>query len=277
MQKTQLKEKLLNTGIIIDNEWLDKYVNIIVDKSIEKHIKFHSQAHHIIPKCYFRFTNRTVDNSASNKVELMFIDHALAHLYLANCTNDMQFKHRNMKAVDHVLGNVNFKTLEAYDIEKELIENSELYQSTYASTREYWSLNCNLRDSSKWSARMWKAVKTNGKKNKGKRYVIKGGVCRTARNEEEFTRLLQDGWVAGNSHKGSVTLHRGSEQTVCVQLSKLDTYFDDYWVRGIRPRGNMIKNWYVIVKDNHREYVSLNYLDDMLQLGWTLERSPDSD
>ena len=276
MQKTQLKEKLLNTGIIIDNEWLDKYVNIIIDKSLEKHIKFHSQAHHIIPKCYFRFANRTVDNSASNKVELMFIDHALAHLYLANCTNDMQFKHRNMKAVDHVLGNVNFKTLEAYDIEKELIENSELYQSTYASTREYWSLNCNFKDSSKWSARMLETARTNGKKNKGKRYVIKDGVCRTAKDEEEFIRLLQDGWVAGNSNIGSVTLHRGSEQTICTQLSKLDTYFDDYWVRGIRPRGNMTKNRYIIVKDNHREYVSLNYLDDMLQLGWTLERSPNN-
>lgn len=29
----------------------------------------------------------------------------------------------------------------------------------------------------------------------------------------------------------------------------------------------MTKNRYIIVKDNHREYVSLNYLDDMLQLG----------
>ena len=40
---------------------------------------------------------------------------------------------------------------------------------------------------------MRETARTNGKKNKGKRYVRKGGVCRAARDEEEFVKLLQDG------------------------------------------------------------------------------------
>ena len=66
----ELKEKLLLTNCFNDNEWLDKYINLIINKSLVEKIKYKSAVHHIIPRHYFINENKNIDNSAKNLVYL---------------------------------------------------------------------------------------------------------------------------------------------------------------------------------------------------------------
>jgi hypothetical protein len=84
----KLKERLLSCGLVHDNEYLDKYVEIIETKSVPvKQIGIHNK-HHIIPRFYFRTNRIPIDNSTENIANLLFRDHILAHYYLALCSVD---------------------------------------------------------------------------------------------------------------------------------------------------------------------------------------------
>lgn len=91
--KMNIKEKLLTYGLVHDNEYLDKYVEIMETKSAPtKEIGVHNR-HHIIPRFYFRINNIPIDNSSENIANLLFKDHILAHYYLALCaTKKYKFK-----------------------------------------------------------------------------------------------------------------------------------------------------------------------------------------
>ena len=83
-----LKEKILSFGLVHDNEYLDKYVEIIERKSAPvKQIGIHNK-HHIIPRFYYKINRIPIDNSTENIANLVFKDHILAHYYLALCATD---------------------------------------------------------------------------------------------------------------------------------------------------------------------------------------------
>ena len=84
--KMNIKDKLLSCGLVHDNEYLDKYVEIMETKSAPtKEIGVHNR-HHIIPRFYFRINNIPIDSSTENIANLVFKDHILAHYYLALCS-----------------------------------------------------------------------------------------------------------------------------------------------------------------------------------------------
>ena len=84
--KMNLKEKLLSCGLVCDNEYLDRYVEIMESKSSpQKQIGVHNR-HHIIPRFYFRTNEIPIDDSTENIANLVFKDHILAHYYLALCS-----------------------------------------------------------------------------------------------------------------------------------------------------------------------------------------------
>lgn len=82
----ELKEKLLNTGMINDNEYLDLYVSLIYNNRFTKSQKNKTQIHHIIPRCYYKLVGQEIDNSDDNLVVLLYKDHVLAHYYLSLCS-----------------------------------------------------------------------------------------------------------------------------------------------------------------------------------------------
>ena len=47
---TELKNSLLAIGLVIDNEFLDKYCNLILDCAELPKLKFKAASHHIMPK-----------------------------------------------------------------------------------------------------------------------------------------------------------------------------------------------------------------------------------
>ena len=117
------KEVLLNYEGFIDNEYLDKYCEL-VNKNIDRfYEKFKTQKHHIIPVLWYKyrvthdlsskdqdylFYKKLADRDVNNCiVNLLYPDHVLAHYYLSLCTEG-QIKFANQNAVFHVLGNLNF-------------------------------------------------------------------------------------------------------------------------------------------------------------------------
>lgn len=93
-----LKNRLITTGYFINNEYLDKYVNLILQNLTTKYVKTITQRHHILQRKYYRLEQLSVDNSVSNIVNLTYADHCLAHYYLYNCTQN-KLKAANANAV----------------------------------------------------------------------------------------------------------------------------------------------------------------------------------
>ena len=88
-----LKNKLLALDIVDDNDYLDKYCELILTNTATKKEKFKTQKHHIIPRAYFALNNIKLDNSLENIVNLYFKDHILAHYFLALCAKgEFKFK-----------------------------------------------------------------------------------------------------------------------------------------------------------------------------------------
>lgn len=81
-----IKQKLLDTNYFIDNEYLQKYIDIF---SIPLNNSDRLEGHHILPKSYFAMTTKIVDNSPSNLRTITFKNHYLAHYYLTLCTKGL--------------------------------------------------------------------------------------------------------------------------------------------------------------------------------------------
>lgn len=89
---TSLKHRLLQLSEFIDNEYLDKYVQLIERNRRTSRFGNNINAHHIIPRAWFKLHKQPVDNSLSNLVNLTYRNHTLAHYYLCLCTtDDLQF------------------------------------------------------------------------------------------------------------------------------------------------------------------------------------------
>ena len=80
-----LKELLLDLDIFEDNIYLDFYCDLINLNLNTPKQKYITNIHHIIPKCYYKYNNLTVNENESNKVNLIYSDHILAHYYLYKC------------------------------------------------------------------------------------------------------------------------------------------------------------------------------------------------
>lgn len=83
MSMNELKNKLLQTGLFIDNNQLDKYLELVVKNDASAY----TERHHILPKSYFKLVGQKIDNSADNIIKLSYFNHILAHYYLSFCTS----------------------------------------------------------------------------------------------------------------------------------------------------------------------------------------------
>ena len=93
---TKVKARLIELGYI-DNEWLDKYLEVIEANLETKEDRTATQAHHAIPvNAYWTSTEPYKRNEALKlaradkinfEVHLLYKDHLLIHSYLTLCTN----------------------------------------------------------------------------------------------------------------------------------------------------------------------------------------------
>ena len=74
--KNELKQKLLNTGLFLDNKYLDEYLNLMLKNNTNVG---YVEKHHILQRSYFKKNKLPIDNSDSNIANLSYRDHCKAH------------------------------------------------------------------------------------------------------------------------------------------------------------------------------------------------------
>lgn len=119
-----IKDRLLLTSIFEDNEWLDKYCELVDKKEKKrKNLDERTQIHHILPRYYYKQLGIPIDNSLENTVELSFNQHILAHYFLYNCSLG-GMKQANLGAFALLTGGKRIKNFDAIDLK----EQKETYQ-----------------------------------------------------------------------------------------------------------------------------------------------------
>lgn len=98
-----LKDLLINIGLVIDNKYLDKYVELIESARDNGTIKGRTQHHHIVPKAYYKEKKLEIDNSQENLVHLLHYQHILAHWYLFKCAKEDYFIYASSYALLYML------------------------------------------------------------------------------------------------------------------------------------------------------------------------------
>ena len=191
-----IKDKLLSTEMVLDNEYLLKYVNLIESNLNTKSETFKTQRHHIIPKCYFKIISKPCDDSEENCVHLLYKDHVMAHYYLCLCSKDNEFKYNNICALKHCLNHRDYKKQDFYIEERNFIEQLDGIQELYEESKKIGSIKSSLKQKGK------------SRKNKGTKYINKDGIYKMV-HPAELNKYLDEGWVLGgrpltNKHRESL-------------------------------------------------------------------------
>lgn len=134
-----MKEKLLGLGVFVDNEYLDLYCSLIENNKQTKKETTKTQRHHIIPKCYFKLINKPCDNSKTNLVNLLYLDHARAHFYLSQCLSNKTLAGQNALVLKYILNQVqqtHYTSIEELLSTGELQRYYEVY-GAYINSEEY--------------------------------------------------------------------------------------------------------------------------------------------
>lgn len=106
--------KLFNLGIFIDNDYFNKYCDLITNNRSRKRELYVTQKHHIIPKFYYTYKKEPIDNTSENLVHLKYKDHILAHYYLERCLSIPELKGKNFFAIYKLCGSANITRDELY-------------------------------------------------------------------------------------------------------------------------------------------------------------------
>lgn len=128
---TVIKNRLLKTNYFIDNEYLDKYVDICVSGLEVTKEKYVHEKHHIVPRFYFKNNNLLVDNSKNNITTLTYRQHAIAHWYLSNCAIDRKVRHTCLTTLMFF-----FKTNVLNELTEDMLQKFERAQQEYAILTE---------------------------------------------------------------------------------------------------------------------------------------------
>lgn len=109
----------------VDNEYLQKYCQLI-ERNRRTPVRARvTHKHHIVPKSWFKLTNTEINNELNNLVNLPYREHFLAHYYLCLCTED-PFKYANQLAL-MCLQSLKTKNV----VDKQLLHRLPLYNYIY--------------------------------------------------------------------------------------------------------------------------------------------------
>lgn len=261
------KTKLLNTNYFIDNEYLDKYCQLVTDNKATSKIKYQTQTHHILPRCYFKLLDLPVDHSHSNLVEFQHYDHALAHYYLCFCTTgELKYKlrcafmflvnsNRVPKETKEALGLIEEYAKLLLEISKEMSQHAHEYSEHKYINNGVKTKHVREEDLPAYLQAGWNLGALNGKKRIGSKCMTNGQHTVFAYNKEQVDYYLQLGYyfgrhyapAAGHSqseserekrsktmtgvHKNKIHINNG---LTCkfVTAEEAVEYLDNGWVRG---------------------------------------------
>lgn len=94
LKQTELKQKLITTGYFVDNEYLNRYLDLVYNHEINP--AHYSENHHVIPVALYKLNKEGCNRREAEKlakvdpdnfeVLLLYKDHCLAHYLLYFCT-----------------------------------------------------------------------------------------------------------------------------------------------------------------------------------------------
>ena len=195
-----LKEKLLDLNFVLDNEYLDKYCELII---LNKHIKkekFKTQLHHIIPRYYYRYNHLEIDDSIENTVYLSHYDHLLAHFLLCKCCEG-KYLYANEFALNRLLkiGNKQFNL----DLNSELSDSLKVEISEYLHEAMLYKSELTKKQHLEGKANV-KGLIENGFSSKGRIFVVNKDEDRHLILPEELDHYISLGYKKGKYfHKES--------------------------------------------------------------------------
>lgn len=257
-----LKQTLLSTELFIDNEYLDKYVELISQNSETPQTKFRTQSHHIIPRFVYLHKNEPIDESSSNKVNLLFKDHITAHYLLSNCGANFHICNKNYLAIKCLIDTTPVEFQEELD-DHTLNELQHLYE--------------NIKRTGPLSESTKKKISSS---IVGRISITKDGKYKYI-YPEELSTYESAGWVRGHSgldknarlalseaQKGRIRLHKG-DKIVAVRKDEVDKYISEGYVKGEPPRERgSLKGRVAIHREGKVMYVSPDNLAAYLEQGW---------
>ena len=129
MKYLELKNLLISTEYFVDNNYLDLYLQLIINNINTKRIKYSTQLHHIIPKSYYQLNNLQVDNTSNNLVNLLFTDHIIAHYYISKCCKN------DIERTKHGLAVYLMSTYKPDEFNK-ILNNKQILQECYELSRK---------------------------------------------------------------------------------------------------------------------------------------------
>jgi len=259
--------KLLDLGLVINNEYLIKYSDLMENNLQTKAEKFKTQKHHIIPKYYYKDKKISIDNSVNNLINLSYKDHILAHYYLALCSIE-RFKYANEMAIKFMVDTDICDTSFLYNLDhfQELYTDSKIKFSKMAScfnTGKIRSqsvkekcrqrkLGIKLSDETKLKmsdtqTQRWKYMSLENKMNfNNKLKGLNKGKIHSLEQNLQHSKMMQ-GRIETTSHK-----------------QKIKTTMETYWAAH--------QNQIYIFKDNIMKRISESDLDKYTKEGWNRGR-----
>lgn len=227
-----LKEKLLNTELFIDNEYLDKYVELIENNKETEKQKCKTQRHHIIPRVMCKINNYEFVDDDSNLVNLLYKDHILAHYYLCLCVKDEQLKYKMFISMNYMIGNAKtYGNIELNDFKCSLDGYQTLYEEMkviQGSIMSQQMLGHKTSDETKSKI---------SNSNSGRVYINKDGVVRSV-ELCDLELFESNGWNKGNpncqkrnTRKGSVVLNKDNVE-IYIEKEFVDEYISNGWSVG---------------------------------------------
>lgn len=258
-----IKEKLLALpNTFIDNNFLDKYCELILANRLTVKQKFITQKHHIVPRFYFKHNKLAIDNSSDNLVNLSHSDHLLAHYYLANCVMDF-YQYVASYALFYMY-NKAIKTdefdIEALDLHnyQQLREDLLQKQGDRKRGSTPWNKGVDLNQVA--SCRDW--IERNRQRMLGSKM-------------SDETKLKKSKSMLGK-YAGTFLINNG-EQTIRINPEDLPYYENLGWTRGaIQNHTKTTYGTVTINKGDEERRIALDYLDEYIQEGWVRGRSKKS-
>ena len=221
-----LKQHLIDISLCRDNEYLDKYVKLILNNEHTVKQKFRTHLHHIVPRFYYKDRNEPIDNTKDNLVMLLYSDHVLAHYYLAMCGASKIIRDKNLCAVQQVI-----RGFQPYTPERQLIERLPEIQSFYEEAKH---ITCIKEDT---PAKIADAIRGRIMIYNGQRYMFI--------YPDEFPMYEAQGWRHEHSKHSDAAKDKIRQKTLGtrivnndvhtkrVHLDELQSYLDQGYELGI--------------------------------------------
>lgn len=141
-----IKQILLDLDLVIDNEYLSKYLELMENNINTQKMAGATQRHHLIPisayKHIHKISTREETETKNFKnfcVNLLYSDHLLAHYYLCLCSKTSAMLYSNFKAIQFIFQNKCVEKDLRAELEamyKNFIANLPRYQEMYAITAQ---------------------------------------------------------------------------------------------------------------------------------------------